>query len=103
MPVTTGTSTITVQNLQTNVTLTQTVISLGFTSNPTLPFERVGYLYAFVNAGGSPAITYLLGRTPIYRPGTFLQFASNFGSSGVTYTIQAQWNKAGLLWRCATL
>lgn len=93
-----GTSTADYQRLVNFQTLSVPQFEVVFPTTPTIRATRVGYAYILVVAQSTPFQTRLLKRYPIYQPGTFEVFPTNYGFSVVRYTLDAVWDRPGLPW-----
>lgn len=99
MPVLTGTSVRSLQNVITFAALTVAQYELVIPAVPTGGPLRIGYGYLFVVQSTTPFQRVLLDRRPIYSPGTYVLFPANYGFSSVRYTLIVDWNNSGVPWR----
>jgi len=99
MPSNTGTTTAGLQTLVNFQALTFNQFEVAITSNPNLPFARIGYLYAWAIDITTPFQTRLLHSEPAYRPGNYFLFPNNYGFTNVKYLLLAKWDVPGLAWK----
>lgn len=99
MPSVSGTSVKGMQRLFVPVALTVARFDLVFPSTPVLNPARVGFAYVIGRLPSGTFQNYVVAKSLVYRPGNILFFPALSNYSSLQWTLDVDWNAAGIGWR----